>query len=321
MTIEPRFDVTTIGELLGVLTPMTVGPIEDVRHFEKSVGGAEVNVAIGLARLGGNVAWVGDVGDDPFGREGLRALQRDGVDTSRARVDENAPTGLYIKELSGSDEATAIYYRAGSAASRMSFANVDVEHLLSCRILHLTGITPMISASCEDLVHRLVAHAAERGVPISFDANIRPGLLGSRSPSALLGPLIDAAHLIFTTSIEARTLFGAPDPATLVRRLPHGRRATVIIHDSDAASVVGPDGSVVRQQTERRPVIDPTGAGDAFVSGYLCAWVRGLPEDQALQLAHKCAAQVVGVRGDHIGSRSDSHSIGPLVERTETDHG
>lgn len=301
MAPEPRFDVATIGELLGVFTPMKIGPVENVAHFEKGVGGAEVNVAIGLARLGRNVAWVGHVGADPLGREGMRALQCEGVDTSRARIDDKAPTGLYIKELSGSDDATSYYYRAGSAASRMTFADLDIDHLLSCRILHLTGITPMISPACQDLAHRLAAHAAERGVLISFDANIRPGLLGDRSPSALLGPLIDAAHLIFTSDTEARMLFGAADPEMLARRLPHDREVTVIVHEASAAAVVRPDGTVVRRQAVRRPVIDPAGAGDAFVSGYLSAWLCGLPDDRALRAAHECAAAVVGVRGDHIG--------------------
>ncbi|MDQ3391062.1 MAG: sugar kinase [Actinomycetota bacterium] len=304
MASEPRFDVATIGELLGVLTPMTVGPIENVTHFEKSVGGAEVNVAIGLARLGCSVAWAGHVGADPLGREGLRTLRRHGVDTSGAKIDDDAPTGLYIKELSDSEDATAFYYRGGSAASRMTYADLDVDLLLSCRILHLTGITAMISPACEDLVNRLAAHAVAHGVPISFDANIRPGLLGDRSPGAVLGPLIDAAHLIFTSKAEACALFGTADPPELARRLPPRRTATVIVHESSTAAVVRPDGVVVQQAAHRRLVIDPVGAGDAFVSAYLFSWLRHLPHERALDLAHECAAEVIGVRGDHLGTEA-----------------
>lgn len=295
------FDVSTIGELLGVLTPTTHGPLEDVATLEKSVGGAEVNVAIGLARLGCTVTWVGHVGADPFGREGLRTLQREGVDTSHARIDDAAPTGLYVKELADPEEAGAFYYRAGSAASRMTFADIDVDHMLSCRILHLTGVTPMISASCEDLVRRIAALARERAIPISFDANIRPRLLRDRSPIVLLAPLIEAARLIFASTAEARILFGTDDPDALAQRLADGRQATIVVHDATVATVVPPEGAIVCREAKQLPVVDPVGAGDAFVAGYLCGWLRGLPDDHALDLAHTCAAEVVGVRGDHAG--------------------
>src|SRR5215210_5270379 len=163
--------VTTLGEALITMDPLSEGPLRHVTRFEKHYGGAELNVAVGLSRLGHRAGWAGGLGDDEFGREILAFARGEGVDVSRTRLDSEAPTGLYFKEWRALGQLRVYYYRAGSAASRMQFDELDLEYLLSGEILHLTGITAALSESCHDLIERLLSAANERGVTVSFDVN------------------------------------------------------------------------------------------------------------------------------------------------------
>ena len=116
-----------LGEGLVSFVPATAAPLEDARTFHRSLAGAEWNTAIALASAGIRTAVVSRVGDDGFGRFLTSELRRHDVDDSAVEIDTDAPTGLYVKELSprpdGSIDGTMHYYRAGSAASRMSPAS------------------------------------------------------------------------------------------------------------------------------------------------------------------------------------------------------
>jgi 2-dehydro-3-deoxygluconokinase len=134
-------DVTTLGEAMVVMDPLSAGPLRHASNFEKHVGGAEQNVAIGLSRLGHRAGFAGALGDDEFGGEILAFLRGEGVDVSRVALDPEAPTGLYFKERRALGQLRVYYYRAGSPASRMRFEDLDLDYLLSGSFVHLTGIT------------------------------------------------------------------------------------------------------------------------------------------------------------------------------------
>ena len=211
---EP-LQLTTLGEALVVMDPVSRGPLRHVGGFEKNLGGAELNVAVGLSRLGHRAGWAGRLGDDEFGNEILAFARGEGVDVSRTRLDSEAPTGLYFKEWRALGQLRVYYYRAGSAASRMRFDELDLEYLLSGEILHLTGITAALSESCHDLIERLLSAANERGVTVSFDVNVRRLLFEGRDPRKVLGPLAARADLLFLSDDEADLLFGGSDPDSL----------------------------------------------------------------------------------------------------------
>jgi 2-dehydro-3-deoxygluconokinase len=315
---EPNWDLTTVGELLGVFTPVSRGPLEDVTSFERGIGGAEVNVAIGLARLGSHVQWCGRVGADSIGRDGLRTLRAEGVDIRQTTTDPGAPTGIYVKEFLGPEGVKVSYYRANSAATRMTVDDFDTNRALDCRILHLTGITPLLSASCYDLTMCLADEAQKRGVAVSFDANVRHGLLGDREPRSLLLPLVDRADLVFLSANEAALLFGTAEPSGLRARQPTNRRPTVVVHDGTHAFALEPNGTMTECATQPVAVVDPVGAGDAFVSGYLSGWLRSLSPGLTLTLAHTCASRVVGTRGDNRGLPHEADALACLDDEPTT---
>lgn len=293
-----ELEVVTIGELLGVVEPLDLRTrLESTALLQKSIGGAEVNVALTLARLGHRVGWAGAVGDDPFGREGTRTLRGEDVDVSQVVVNSSAPTGVYFKELLPFGELYNHPYRVGSAASFATRHDFDIGYLLSGRVLHLTGITAMISSSGHELVVHLAREARRRGVHVSVDANVRRRLLGDRDATKLLAPLIRAADTLFLSRSEAVLLLGTDEPVRLQASLPAIAATAIVVHDPQGATVITCS-EISTADARRVDVVDPTGAGDALVAGYLSGWLESAPLAERLRRAQHCAALAVTSRGD-----------------------
>ncbi|WP_137231981.1 sugar kinase [Streptomyces sp. BPSDS2] len=219
-------DVVCLGESMVTFLPSQPGRLADVPSFGRGIGGAESNVACALAAAGHRAAWVGRVGADGFGEHLVETIAGYGVDTSAVRRDPVRPTGIYFRTATdrGTDTHEVAYYRAGSAASAMSPANVPYEELFAGRILHLSGITAALSADCLELLRELTA--ARPGRPlVSFDVNHRPHLWRGGDASVLL-ELARRADLVFVGEDEAEEAWGivgaeairaaVPEPSVLV---------------------------------------------------------------------------------------------------------
>ncbi|MEV7461926.1 sugar kinase [Streptomyces rubiginosohelvolus] len=219
-------DVVCLGESMVTFLPSQPGRLADVPSFGRGIGGAESNVACALAAAGHRAAWVGRVGADGFGDHLVETIASYGVDTSAVRRDPFRPTGIYFRTATdrGTDTHEVAYYRAGSAASAMSPANVPYEELFAGRILHLSGITAALSDDCLALLRELTA--ARPGRPlVSFDVNHRPHLWRGGDASVLL-ELARRADLVFVGEDEAEEAWGivgaeairaaVPEPSVLV---------------------------------------------------------------------------------------------------------
>jgi 2-dehydro-3-deoxygluconokinase len=149
-------EVVTLGECLVALVAGAAGPLAETTVFERHVAGAEANAAVGLARLGHSVAYIGRVGGDGFGTAIVRKLRGEGVDVEHLVVDDTAPTGLMIRERRAFGAAHVLYYRSGSAGSRLGPADVDSAAALfeGASWLHVTGITPALSPTARAAVER-----------------------------------------------------------------------------------------------------------------------------------------------------------------------
>ena len=143
------------------------------RRSRRHVAGAESNVAVGMCRLGGSAGFISRVGDDEFGRLIQMRLRGEGVDVSRLVFDGSAPTGLIVRERREVGPVDVLYYRRGSAASRMSPGDLDPTYVASGRYLILSGITPALSASCRETVFAAAEMARAAGVTVVLDPNMR----------------------------------------------------------------------------------------------------------------------------------------------------
>lgn len=162
------------GEPMALLIADTTGPLEDVEHFTRAVSGAEVNVAVGLSRLGHEVSYLTRLGDDPFGHHIEKMLQRNGIDTAWVTYDPVYRTGIQLKNrVEDGSDPFAPYYRKGSAVSHISVREIDAMKFSDVDHVHITGIPAALSKSSRKAVFRLMERARENGVYVTFDPNLR----------------------------------------------------------------------------------------------------------------------------------------------------
>ncbi|MFE2277890.1 sugar kinase [Streptomyces sp. NPDC059454] len=313
--------------------PTRPGRLADVPSFDRGIGGAESNVACVLAAAGHTTRWISRVGADGFGDHLVEAIGGYGVDVSHVRRDPTRPTGIYFRTAGdrATDAHEVAYYRAGSAASAMTAADLDLEAVRAGRVLHLSGITPALSEGCLSLMRELTAPHPARPL-ISFDVNHRPALWRDAHGPEILLELARRADIVFVGEDEAEEAWGItggptsirqvlPEPEILVvkqgargavafgrtagsrTRLPAGSRAA-------GAARVGADGTPQAPGRATRPrpattapalkvdVVATTGAGDAFAAGFLSATLRDLPLRDRLRHGHLMAAATLTTPGD-----------------------
>jgi 2-dehydro-3-deoxygluconokinase len=284
--------VFTFGETMGLIAADTIGPLAYARSFTYGIGGAESNAAVGIARLGGEVTWLGRVGRDGTGTLIAHRLRAEGVRV-RAIVDD-AFTGLMVKHRRSGEVTHVDYHRAGSAGSRLTPGDVPAD-LAGASILHVTGITPALSDSARATVFQSVETARAHGVTVSVDVNYRSKLWSRFDAAPVLRDLVTRADLVFAGPDEAALIVGDAPPAEGLAELGP---AEVVIKDGPRGCTAIIDGA--RHEVPAVPVtvIDPVGAGDAFVAGYLADRLAGADPAQRLATAVTAGAFQVTVPGD-----------------------
>jgi 2-dehydro-3-deoxygluconokinase len=299
-SVSARVDVVTFGETMALLAAPGIGLLRHASSLDLSCGGAESNLAIGLARLGHRAAWVGRIGADEFGALVRRGIAAESVDC-RAVVDPTAPTGLMVKSRRTSTVTQVVYYRSGSAGSRLCPTDVDPALIAGARLLHLTGITPALSATARDAVRFAVATARDARVPVSLAVNYRRALWSPESAAAELTELVRLADLVFASEAEAAMLVPGGTAAELATGLAALGPGQVLVTLGAAGAVAAVDGVLLEAPAHPVVAVDPVGAGDAFAAGYLSAVLDGEPPGTRLDRATLAGAFAVTVPGDWEG--------------------
>jgi 2-dehydro-3-deoxygluconokinase len=312
-------EVVTLGECLVALVAGAAGPLAETTIFERHVAGAEANTAVGLARLGHSVAYIGRVGSDGFGAAIVRKLRGEGVDVEHLVVDDTAPTGLMIRERRAFGAAHVLYYRSGSAGSRLGPADVDAAaaQFKSARWLHVTGITPALSPTARAAVERAIALARDARLTISLDLNLRRKLWSEAEAALVFRELAAKADVVMGDEDEARLVTGTKDSGEVLAEALLARGAsTAIVKLGRQGAVAATAGEAIRVPALDIPaVVDPVGAGDAFAAGYIAATLEGKPLDEALRAANACGAAAVTVVGDMAGL-PDRQELERLLDKT-----
>lgn len=306
--------VVCIGETMAALAPDPVAPLHTAELLRLDIAGAESNVAMYLADHGVPARWVSALGDDPFGRRVRERIAASGVDITGVHTDPARPTGLLVKNP-GPDSTGVHYYRTGSAAAALGPRILDEPAVRDAALIHLTGITPALSASCRALVERALRPG--RPYAVSFDVNHRPALWGDEPAAGILRSLAARADIVLVGLDEAQALWGETLTADAVRALLPDPHVLVVKDGSRAATAyVGPDTYTVRAPKVR--VVEPVGAGDAFAAGFLAGMRRYDDPVRALRLGHLTAASALRVTSDH-GPLPPPHRTRELLAAGETD--
>jgi 2-dehydro-3-deoxygluconokinase len=301
-----------------MLVPLERNALVDAERFGRAVGGAESNVAMGLARLGISSSWLSRVGDDGFGEYLLRYVGAAGVDVRHVETDPVRPTGVYFKEFKNG-ATTVSYYRRGSAASAMSPEWFDPAWIAGADLLHLTGITPALSPDCFSLIETLL-ESRPREVPISLDINWRPTLWRDRDAVPALTRLAGLADLVLVGDDEATALWGSGDPEQIRERLPHPAEL-VIKHGARGATVIDAAGTCFEPALSfDGELVDAVGAGDSFAAGFIAGRLANKDSRTCLRLGHVMGAAALA-RGDDVADHIPPEQLARLLELSDEDWG
>lgn len=269
--MKPYGTVLCVGELLidFFCTDVDVSLTEG-RHFSKQAGGAPANVSAAIARLGGQSAFLGKVGADPFGLFLKQTLEEQHVDTSMLLLDAAAPTTLAFVSLAASGERDFVFNRG--ADRLLSLEELDRTAIRQAAMLHFGSATALLADPFREVYLTLMDEAKANGQFISFDPNYRGDLWNGRQEEfiALSRAGISKADLVKVSDEELQIISGETDRDA----------ALDLLHDWGAGAVavtLGKDGTLVSSPASRMLIpsitvksIDSTGAGDAFVGALLC---------------------------------------------------
>ncbi|MBX3015704.1 MAG: sugar kinase [Caldilineaceae bacterium] len=303
----PRFDVTAIGEVMLRYSVPVGERLERAQQLAIHPGGAEANMLGGLSCLGRRCAWVSGLPNNPLGRIITNHLQLAKVNTDGVVWFDEGRVGTYYLEFATPPRATQVYYdRANSCAARLASTQIDWDFLLDTRLLHLTGITPPLSASCLALTQEAIARAKDARVPISFDVNFRGKLWTPAQAAAVIKPMIQGIDLLFCGQGDAKLLFGCSGtPQEIVHAMVELSNAKQVVVSVGDEGVFAWDGQTLHHSPGRPvEIIDRLGAGDAMAAGIIHGWldgdlVRGLDYGQVM------AALCLSMHGDMVISTRD----------------
>jgi fructokinase len=263
-------EVVCLGELLIDFVPAGAGD-DPARSdtYRRAAGGAPANVAAGLARVGTTSAFMGQVGDDMFGRFLAAALKADGVDVSPLRFTRAARTMLAFVSIAANGEREFLFYRDSSADMLFAPADVDEAAIRAARILHFGSISLIAEPSRAATLHA-IRIAREHGLRLSYDPNLRLDLWRD-ADAARAGLMLGLSHaqIVKVGLEEASFLTGIDDPLRAARSLWHAdMMAMVVTMRAGGCLWLTRDDHGVVPGFAVTPV-DTTGAGDAFTAGLL----------------------------------------------------
>ena len=202
-------DVVTFGEAMIRLSPPHFNRLEQAHSFDVNVGGAELNVAVAVSRLGLSAAWVSRLPKNPLGRMVRNKAREQGVDTSHVVWSDGDRVGLYFLEFGASPRASSVLYdRAGSAISRIKPGEVDWEKAFDgAKIFHVSGITPALSTSAAEVTAEALKAAKAAGLTVSYDLNYRSRLWTEQEAQACQEPLMEYVDILISTEEDTRRVF------------------------------------------------------------------------------------------------------------------
>src|SRR5262245_62131614 len=291
-------DLVGLGEVLLRLSIPSPARFETARQLDVQLGGAEANVMAAAARLGLRTAWISALPDNAWGLRVRRELGGHGVDCGHVVTKAGARMGVYFVEHGVPPRPTRILYdRRDSAFARLAPEDVDWEPVRRARLVHLTGISPALGASARAVVDRALAEASA----VSFDVNYRATLWSPAEARAFLAGVLPAVRYLCLGQAAARTIFELEGPpAQIVESVAKmAPAATISLLRGEEGSLTL-DGGRLFESGPRRAVtvVDPIGAGDAWVAGFLWATLTGRATQAAVDAGTAVAALKCSTWGD-----------------------
>jgi 2-dehydro-3-deoxygluconokinase len=276
------YDVITFGEAMVRLSPPNFRRLEQARNLEVFAGGAELNTAVGLSRLGRSVAWVSRLTRNPLGQLIGNHAREGGVSTEHIVWTNEDRVGVYFLEFGAAPRASSVLYdRKNSAMANIGPGMVDWPAVFAgARWFHVTGITPALSSSAAQATREALRAARTAGVQTSIDLNYRAKLWTQAEAGRCMAECLDHCDVLITTEEDVERVFQIKgrdyeDVAVQVAKRFPVRVVAITLRENPLVwrnswtGIAYRSGTVFRTRTYEVEIVDRLGAGDSFAAGLL----------------------------------------------------
>ena len=295
--MEQKIDIVIIGECLIELSAN--GTLASTSTLNKFFGGDTVTTAVAIARLGGSVTYLTKVGNDGFSDFIISSLQKENIDTSLIKTNEEQ-NGMYIVSRTA-DKKELLYYKRKTAATKLSILDLSEECIKKTKVIYSTGVVQSLSASSRELVRESFKTAKENDVLTAYDPNYTSCFMNSSDTKEFLEEIVDYTDIIFLSLKNDAVKLYEIDSLDKVMNYfwDKGVKIVVIKSHIDNGYYTGYKGEIsFTEFYNSQKAIDTTASGDVFNGGFLYAITNGYaPAD-----ATKFASVVSGLQTQNYGA-------------------
>lgn len=297
----------TIGEPLGVFAAdgerENDKKLSETTHFKKFLAGAEVNVSVGVSRLGHSTQYITKLGEDPMGEFIKKSLAAENVGTEYVSSTDKHFTGIEFKSKVTKGDPDTFYLRKNSAAANLNLDDLKELDLTGVKHIHLTGIFAALSKSTREVSYKLLELAKKNNIRTTFDPNLRPALWQDKND--MINTLNDMAFrsdIVLPGVNEGKILMGSDNPDEIADfYLKRGVKLVIIKLGSKGAFVKSKDERLILEGFRVNKVVDTVGAGDGFAVGVITGLLENLSIRDTVQRANAIGAMAVMSPGDNDG--------------------
>ena len=304
------YDVITFGEAMVRLSPPNFRRLEQASSLDMLVGGAELNTAAGVARLGHSVAWVSRLTNNPLGRLIGNRAREAGVSTEQILWTEDDRVGVYFLEFGAAPRASNVVYdRKGAAIANIKPGMVPWSKVFAgAKWYHVTGITPALSPGAAEATRESLIAARAAGLRTSIDLNYRIKLWNTTEAGKWMSEFMQYCDVLITTEEDTERVFGitgknyeeVADKTAKRFLLPMVAitlRENPLVWKNSWTAILYQKGNVLRTKTYEVEIVDRLGAGDSFAAGLIHGLLDNDPQ-KALDFGVAASALKHTIPGD-----------------------
>ncbi len=288
-SMNRNFDLVCLGRVGVDLNPDEFNkPMEEVGTYHISVGGSPANIAVGAAKLGLNVGFIGKVSDDPMGRYVLNEMRKYGIDTSQIKQEKNALTSLAITEVKSAEDCSVLFYRENVADLKLCCDEIEEEYIADSKALLISG-TALSQSPSREAVYVAVDYARKHGTTVIFEIDYRAcNWTYLEETSHCYDLLCKQSDIIIGTREEFNVVEylydreNADDAASAQRWFKHNAKYVLVKRGVKGFKVFRNDGMVFNGRVYPAKVKKTFGAGDALASAFVSYLLKGLPIEEAI---------------------------------------
>lgn len=295
--MDSKVDIAIIGECLIELS--SNGTLADTSTLNKFFGGDTVTTAVAVARLGGNVTYLTQVGNDGFSEFIVSSLAKENIDTSLIKSNDEQ-NGMYIVSRTP-EKKELLYYKRKTAATKMSINDISEEYIRQLKLVYSTGVVQSLSASSRELVRESFRIAKENGVLTAYDPNYTSCFMNSTDTKEYFEEIVEYLDIIFLSLKNDATKLYEVDSIDKVAKYFWDKGVKIVIIKShiDNGYYTGYRGEITFTEFyNTQKAIDTTASGDVFNGGFLYAITNGYAPGEAT----KFAAVVSGLQTQNYGA-------------------